>query len=254
MVGVDHVDGEVLRPRVAVEAGAEHGAVLGPAVAGVGGRVHAEHAQAPPLARPAAAPPSARADHGVSPMVKSARTRAAASWRSGETSRDVAHDGGGQAGQAGQLAQAGGGLAQHAVHAGRPVDVGGHLRDDQHGRRARRECRAGAAAPPGGRMHGSGRRRSARGARRHDVSDCSGEVRGGRLARLGSATLGESGGRAAHRRLRPAWPGAAAGRPGLPRGVHAGGQPGRPRRRDQGAAGERAGRRRGPGGRPGLLG
>jgi 4-hydroxy-4-methyl-2-oxoglutarate aldolase len=36
------------------------------------------------------------------------------------------------------------------------------------------------------------------------------------LAGLGSATLGESGGRAAHRRLRPAWPGAAIAAPAYP--------------------------------------
>ena len=38
------------------------------------------------------------------------------------------------------------------------------------------------------------------------------------LARLGSATIGESGGRAAHRRLRPAWPGAAVAAPAYPVG------------------------------------
>ena len=38
------------------------------------------------------------------------------------------------------------------------------------------------------------------------------------LAALGSATLGESGGRAAHRRLRPAWPGAAVAAPVYPVG------------------------------------
>ena len=36
------------------------------------------------------------------------------------------------------------------------------------------------------------------------------------LAELGSATLGESGGRAAHRRLRPAWPGASIAAPAYP--------------------------------------
>jgi 4-hydroxy-4-methyl-2-oxoglutarate aldolase len=36
------------------------------------------------------------------------------------------------------------------------------------------------------------------------------------LAGLGSATLGESGGRAAHRRLRPAWPGASIAAPAYP--------------------------------------
>ncbi len=38
------------------------------------------------------------------------------------------------------------------------------------------------------------------------------------LAGLGSATLGESGGKAAHRRLRPAWPGAAVAAPVYPVG------------------------------------
>ncbi len=40
----------------------------------------------------------------------------------------------------------------------------------------------------------------------------------GDLARLGSATVGESGGLAAHRRLRPAWPGAAVAAPAYPVG------------------------------------
>ncbi len=38
------------------------------------------------------------------------------------------------------------------------------------------------------------------------------------LARLGSATVGESGGLAAHRRLRPAWSGAAVAAPAYPVG------------------------------------
>lgn len=38
------------------------------------------------------------------------------------------------------------------------------------------------------------------------------------LAALGSATLGESGGLAAHRRLRPAWPGASIAAPAYPVG------------------------------------
>jgi 4-hydroxy-4-methyl-2-oxoglutarate aldolase len=38
------------------------------------------------------------------------------------------------------------------------------------------------------------------------------------LRALGSATLGESGGRAAHRRLRPAWPGAVIAAPAFPVG------------------------------------
>ena len=40
----------------------------------------------------------------------------------------------------------------------------------------------------------------------------------GDLARLGSATVGESGGQAAHRRLRPAWHGAAVAAPAYPVG------------------------------------
>ena len=38
------------------------------------------------------------------------------------------------------------------------------------------------------------------------------------LSELGSATLGESGGRAAHRRLRPAWFGARIAAPAYPVG------------------------------------
>ena len=38
------------------------------------------------------------------------------------------------------------------------------------------------------------------------------------LARLGSATIGESGGLAAHRRLRPTWAGAAVAAPAYPVG------------------------------------
>src|SRR5580693_8271375 len=41
---------------------------------------------------------------------------------------------------------------------------------------------------------------------------------GALLARLGSATVGESGGRAADRRLRPAWSGAAVAAPAYPVG------------------------------------
>jgi 4-hydroxy-4-methyl-2-oxoglutarate aldolase len=41
---------------------------------------------------------------------------------------------------------------------------------------------------------------------------------GAELARLGSATIGESGGLAAHRRLRPAWSGAAVAAPVYPVG------------------------------------
>ena len=59
------------------------------------------------------------------------------------------------------------------------------------------------------------------GARSSDVSDArrgNYEDVAGDLARLGSATLGESGGLAADRRLRPAWPGAALAAPAYPVG------------------------------------
>ncbi len=49
------------------------------------------------------------------------------------------------------------------------------------------------------------------------TSSASGDVAAA-LARLGAATLGESGGRAAHRRLRPAWPGATLAAPAYPVG------------------------------------
>ena len=48
-------------------------------------------------------------------------------------------------------------------------------------------------------------------------SDMSPEDLGG-AGRLGAATLGESGGRAAHRRLRPAWAGASLAAPAYPVG------------------------------------
>jgi 4-hydroxy-4-methyl-2-oxoglutarate aldolase len=49
-------------------------------------------------------------------------------------------------------------------------------------------------------------------------SDMSPEDLGRALAVLGAATLGESGGRAAHRRLRPAWAGASLAAPAYPVG------------------------------------
>ena len=65
-------------------------------------------------------------------MVNRARTRADAR-SSGRDVADVVYHDGGEAAQAGQLAQAGHRLPQHPVHARRPVGVGGHLRDDHHG-------------------------------------------------------------------------------------------------------------------------
>ena len=53
------------------------------------------------------------------------------------------------------------------------------------------------------------------GERSGDESTDAGEV-AATLAALGSATLGESGGRPAHRRLRAAWPGAALAAPAYP--------------------------------------
>ena len=50
-----------------------------------------------------------------------------------------------------------------------------------------------------------------------DANTSSGDLAAA-LARLGSATVGESGGLAAHRRLRPAWPGAAVAAPAYPVG------------------------------------
>jgi 4-hydroxy-4-methyl-2-oxoglutarate aldolase len=53
----------------------------------------------------------------------------------------------------------------------------------------------------------------------HDMSTSSkGEDIAAALARLGSATIGESGGLAAHRRLRPAWSGATLAAPAYPVG------------------------------------
>jgi 4-hydroxy-4-methyl-2-oxoglutarate aldolase len=50
-----------------------------------------------------------------------------------------------------------------------------------------------------------------------DANTSSGDLAAA-LARLGSATVGESGGLAADRRLRPAWPGAAVAAPAYPVG------------------------------------
>ena len=108
------------------------------------------------------------------------------------------------------------GLAQHAVHTGRPVDVGGHLRDDQHGvghagsvGLVRRRCRVVECTGPA-----IDERRT----RRERSRARSPEEIAAALAELGSATLGESGGKAADRRLRPAWPGAAVAAPVYPVG------------------------------------
>jgi 4-hydroxy-4-methyl-2-oxoglutarate aldolase len=61
------------------------------------------------------------------------------------------------------------------------------------------------------------RRPSAGAGEEEDVADETGpEGVAAALAGLGSATLGESGGLAAHRRLRPAWPGASIAAPAYP--------------------------------------
>ena len=85
MVTVQDLDGEVLRPGVAVETRTQHGPVLGPRVALVGGGVHAQHAQV------AGAPGVERlrfcsGEKGVSPMLNRASTRAVVISR-GERSR-----------------------------------------------------------------------------------------------------------------------------------------------------------------------
>ena len=176
-LAVDDVDGEVLGPGVAVEAGAEHGAVLGPGVAGVGGGVDAEDAQVALLPGARWTASFCSGDHGVSPMVKRARTRADGELV-GRDVADVGDHGRGEAGQAGQLGEAGGGLGQDAVHAGRPVDVGGHLRDDQHvvGHAGsvglvRRPRPVVECTGPGAQQ----RCGAPRGARRHDVGTANGE-------------------------------------------------------------------------------
>jgi 4-hydroxy-4-methyl-2-oxoglutarate aldolase len=68
----------------------------------------------------------------------------------------------------------------------------------------------------GDRAHRTGPRCTA--SRRNDVaeSEMSPEDLSRALAVLGAATLGESGGRAAHRRLRPAWAGASLAAPAYP--------------------------------------
>src|SRR5258708_27547054 len=77
------------------------------------------------------------------------------------------------------------------------------------------ECRHSAAPAPGARMHGHNPTEED-----NDVSDASKDPAdiAAALARLGSATVGESGGLAAHRRLRPAWSGAAVAAPAYPVG------------------------------------
>ena len=80
------------------------------------------------------------------------------------------------------------------------------------------ECTAGATVVPGGPMHGGHPGPGA--SEEDDVADP--ETRpedvAAALAGLGSATLGESGGHAAHRRLRPVWPGASIAAPAYPVG------------------------------------
>ena len=139
MVLVDDVDGELLGPRVAVEARPEHRAVLGPGVAGVGGGVDAEQAE------------RALAPRGVDRLLLLGRPRGLADGEEGEDAgggeyvgRHVAHVGHGhraEIGQVGQLRQSDRGLGQGAVHAGGRVDVGRHLGDDEHVRGHARSVR-----------------------------------------------------------------------------------------------------------------
>src|SRR5450631_3038684 len=79
-------------------------------------------------------------------------------------------------------------------------------------RRAPLECTAGARAPPDGPIH---RQRSSEEAsvgseRQQETAET--------LRQLGSATLGESGGLATDRRVKPAWSGASLAAPAYPVG------------------------------------
>ena len=132
---------------------------------------------------------------------------------------EVAHVGdhdGREARQLRQLDEAARGLGQHAVDTRRPVDVRGHLRHDQHVVGHAGSVGLVRRSSSGGRMHEPVNDEQGG----HDVSDgtMGSEEIAGALAQLGSATLGESGGRAADRRLRPAWPGAAVAAPVYPVG------------------------------------
>ena len=151
MVSVDDVDGEVLRPGVAVETGTQHGPVLGPRVARVGGGVHAEDAQV------AGAPRLEclrllLAEKGVSPMLNRASTRAVAIWR-GERSRTSATTTGERADSSASSARPVVAWASTPWTPAGPSTYGATCVTISM-LSATRECRAGAAVPSGGRVHG----------------------------------------------------------------------------------------------------
>ena len=127
---VEHVGGERLRPRVAVEARADERAVLVPPVARVGRGVDREHRRACPRARASRIAPRCVALHGVSPIVNSASARASRSVGRVERAH-VVDPLRPQAVQLGDLRDADRGLVEHAVHARRTVGVRRDLGDEQ---------------------------------------------------------------------------------------------------------------------------
>ena len=130
VAAVDHVDGEVLGPRVPVEARAEDLAVAGPGVAGVGGGMDAEDPQV------AGAP--CRLRHLLlllGPRRLADGEEGQDAGRLEEVGRevaDIADRDGREAGQVGELRQRRDRLGQGPVHACRSVHVRGDLGDDQH--------------------------------------------------------------------------------------------------------------------------
>jgi hypothetical protein len=137
---IDDVDVEVLGPGMTVEAGAEHGAVLGPEVVGVGGGMDAEDAQ------------GALLPCGVNGLFLRRGPRRLADGEEGEDADggeavgrdvgDVGDDSVVEVVHRRQLLQGRGGLAQDSVHAGRTIGVRGDLGDDEHLAGHGGECRA----------------------------------------------------------------------------------------------------------------
>ena len=166
-----------------------------------------------------------------------------------EVAHVVDHDGG-EARQFGQLREARGGLAQHAVDTSRPVDVGGDLRHDQHGVGHAGSVGLVRRPTPVVECSRSGRQRRTR------REQWEHEPRGDRGG-TGRAGLGHAG-RIRWEGGRPQAPAGLArsgrGGAGLPRRLHTGRQPGGARGRDESATRERARGRRRAGGRPWLLG
>ena len=100
------------------------------------------------------------------------------------------------------VGQGGRRLGEHSVHPCGAVRVGGHLCDDVHGPRRHR-----AAAYRRLTEHGR--------AGDSDPVQAADAIRK-ELLELGSATLGESGGRVMRSRVKPAWPGARLAAPAVP--------------------------------------